>query len=250
MAWLPAQELLTGEEGRAGETLRPRAGGGQGGEYEVPEGRTTRGGQVPGGCTGPQEGTWGWVLSGHRGEGGRPGRRARDRDREGQAPPPEKAHRLKGRQTPKGLPQPQGPAKQTGPGLGLAGRVTGVRGAGGGARRTRTAPDYLHSAEWPEPRPRPGPASAVLLAKFRGDRSSRQRRWRRRRPRRRLPETARAGARHVSLRHGGGGAERGPVPSFQGRGRGVAMGIPEAWSISPARPGVGDSPFGRSVLVS
>lgn len=30
-------------------------------------------------------------------------------------------------------------------------------GTRGGARRTRTAPDYLHSAEWPEPRPRPGP---------------------------------------------------------------------------------------------
>lgn len=190
-----------------------------------PRGARLEGGRFPvgvpghrrahgGGCSQATEGRGDARAGGHGTERGRP-------------PPPEKAHRLKGRQTPNGLPQPQGPAKQTGPGLGLAGRVTGVRGAGGGARRTRTAPDYLHSAEWPEPRPRPGPASAVLLAKFRGDRSSRQRRWRRRRPRRRLPETARAGARHVSLRHGGGGAERGPFPSFQGQGRGVAMGIPE-----------------------
>lgn len=122
-----------------------------------------------------------------------------------QGPERNKAPRgAKGEQTPEGLPLPQAPPST--PAVVRPSRASkGARGdPRGGAQRTRTAPDYLHSAEWPDPRPSP-----ARLGRSTRRVPLRQRRQLRRRPRGRLPETARAGARHVRLRHGGGGAKAG-----------------------------------------
>lgn len=79
---------------------------------------------------------------------------------------PQQAHRLKPGRAQRGwLTQPRAPPNRLGPSrLG-----EGERGHAGSARRTRTAPDYLHSVEWPEPWPGPGRGSAVLPAEFRRD---------------------------------------------------------------------------------
>lgn len=82
----------------------------------------------------------------------------------------------------------------------------GLGDKGRGTRRTRTAPDYLHSAAQTEPWPRPGrrrstrkvpqQKAATQVSEAATKQTART-----------LPETARAAAPASELRHGRGGAE-------------------------------------------